>query len=646
MKKTHLVTFFVLLYNLAYSSTIEQDLQSQQDQIDSLAIAILNKQIVKIDSNDYTYFKKSARLYIKILNNKFSFKELNEFSIRNNHLIEGKLDNIEKLSALDHNLEIPIKEIDRNYIEWLSLKSMLYLNANKLITADSINNVLVNYLNDKPKDNLVIQKGTGLSLIPQCVFAVIKNDFESGFEKCKKVIDIAKNLKDTNLQIMAQYYMSEFYTITNDLDGFLKMVEYNYKLDSTRRKRSRYQAAVIRQWLDALIYIGNDTAKIEMLFKTLKHIPFQEFILLELQLRYLAKLTLDAPYMQRFMKKYNASNVAQMINNLDSVTQSNLTQNNYIHFLESASKVLYVHGFHKEALECLSKANRNIESLYGEKLSNDLAQIESDKIRQVKNAEIEVEKGKKRTATITSIAISTLLIVILISFFYQRKQSIKLASKNKEIEKQKTTIEQADKEKSLLIKEIHHRVKNNFQVVSSLIELQSRNIEDNKARELAEEGQNRIKSMALIHQRLYQNEDLLIQFDEYTHALVNEVSAMYDKEIETDIDAENFAFDIDTAIPLGLILNELITNAFKYGFEKSHKKLTVKFEKLETEYKMTVQDNGKGFKDDINFNTVKSLGLRLVKRLSQQLKGRAEINFTKGAAFEIYFKDTHMRNHM
>lgn len=227
-------------------------------------------------------------------------------------------------------------------------------------------------------------------------------------------------------------------------------------------------------------------------------------------------------------------------------------------------------------------------------------------------------------------------------YAYQRKKKT-----SKILDEKNKIIEKALQEKQLLLKEVHHRVKNNFQIVSSLLELQTKGIEDEKALSLANEGKNRVKSMALIHQKLYQNDTGLIDFDEYIKVLVKELSYMYasEKNVKTNINTENMEFDIDTAIPLGLIVNELITNAYKYAFNATKEnKLNISINKVnKEEYKLVVSDNGKGIDDSIDLAKVKSLGLRLVRRLTKQLQGKFTVNNTEGATFEITFKDTQKR---
>ena len=137
------------------------------------------------------------------------------------------------------------------------------------------------------------------------------------------------------------------------------------------------------------------------------------------------------------------------------------------------------------------------------------------------------------------------------------------------IKKQNIVIVEQNKEKDVLLKEIHHRVKNNLQIISSLLNLQTKNITEQSTLVAMVDGQNRVKAMALIHQKLYQNNDLAsIKFKDYTSQLLNQIASLYPEltSVKQQVISDDVELDIDTAVPLGLILSELITNAYKYAF--------------------------------------------------------------------------------
>ena len=197
-------------------------------------------------------------------------------------------------------------------------------------------------------------------------------------------------------------------------------------------------------------------------------------------------------------------------------------------------------------------------------------------------------------------------------------------------------------EKESLLKEIHHRVKNNLQIIANLLYLQSGKFEDENIKNVLEEGQGRVRSMALIHQKLYENEDLKsIPFGEYVLELVNEIKTSFGDQaahVNIKVDAEETFFDVDSAVPLGLIINELTTNAFKYAFDgKNEGQFSVFLTKSESEYELHISDNGKGIPDEIDIRKTRSLGLRLVRILSEQLEGVYEFESKDGLSFKLKF---------
>ncbi len=197
-------------------------------------------------------------------------------------------------------------------------------------------------------------------------------------------------------------------------------------------------------------------------------------------------------------------------------------------------------------------------------------------------------------------------------------------------------------EKEVLLKEIHHRVKNNLQIIYSLLNLQSRLVQDAGIKELLKDSQNRIRSMAIIHEKLYKSHNLAsINLEDYVNDLVRNLLSSYyivGRKVHFKSQIEPTIFlDIDTAVPCGLILNELISNACKYAFEPHCQgEITLQgFINAERQLVLILKDNGKGLPRDIELDNVKTLGLRLVKNLSHQLRGTVIIERQQGTQFYI-----------
>jgi PAS domain S-box-containing protein len=192
--------------------------------------------------------------------------------------------------------------------------------------------------------------------------------------------------------------------------------------------------------------------------------------------------------------------------------------------------------------------------------------------------------------------------------------------------------------KEIMLKEIHHRVKNNMQIISSLLSLQFRYITDEKYTEMIKESQNRIRSMALIHENLYKSGDLQnINFREYITEIVQQLSRSYGgQDIALTIKVDDVHVDIDTAVPLGLIINELVSNALKYAFPDNKGEITVILRAGDSIIELIVEDDGVGIPSTVDVRTTKTLGLQLVFSLVEnQLNGDINLERKKGTEFYI-----------
>jgi len=198
------------------------------------------------------------------------------------------------------------------------------------------------------------------------------------------------------------------------------------------------------------------------------------------------------------------------------------------------------------------------------------------------------------------------------------------------------------KEKDILLQEIHHRVKNNMQIISSLLNLQITYLDDKEAVNLLKESQNRVRSMAIIHEKLYQSNDFTkINLTEYINSLVNGLFYSYSikNHINSIINVDDVELNIETAIPVGLILNELVSNSLKHGFTTDSGEVYIKLKTIDDNYEMIVGDNGIGFPKDIDFKNTESLGLQLVNNLVNQIDGEIELNINDGTEFKITFPE-------
>ena len=225
-------------------------------------------------------------------------------------------------------------------------------------------------------------------------------------------------------------------------------------------------------------------------------------------------------------------------------------------------------------------------------------------------------------------------------------------------------------EKELLLREIHHRVKNNLQIISSLLNLQIPYIKDEQSIEFFKESQNRVKSISMVHEKLYQSKNLdKIDFGNYISNIITNLFQTYDVTqniIEYDLDLDDIKLNIETSIPCGLIITELITNSIKHAFPANvvHGPANEKFSSLATngsgssnekskiwvklypengKFTLIIKDNGIGLPEDLNFKNTKSLGLQLVNLLINQVDGSIELNLKNGTEFRMEFEELEYR---
>jgi PAS domain S-box-containing protein len=212
-----------------------------------------------------------------------------------------------------------------------------------------------------------------------------------------------------------------------------------------------------------------------------------------------------------------------------------------------------------------------------------------------------------------------------------------------ELKEANEKIRQSLLEKEILLKEVYHRVKNNLQVVNSLLHIQSKAIKDPAVLEVFRESQDRVRMMSLIHEKLYNSKDLLhINFSEYIQSLTDYLRQAYplvSKNIDVKIDSQKVFLGVDKAIPCGLIINEVMSNAYKYAFkDRKNGEIRISFSALDKgKFKLTIGDNGVGFPEDVDFRSSKSMGMVLINTLTEQIEGTVNLDRTGGTKYTIEF---------
>lgn len=318
-------------------------------------------------------------------------------------------------------------------------------------------------------------------------------------------------------------------------------------------------------------------------------------------------------------------------------------------------------GSFEEAYHFKAKFSALSDSIFSDRLSGQLAEQEAkyesaEKEKQLALKDLELEKKtteiEKSRIQLWALIIGFLLVVAIAIIFIQRfrieaRFHKKLESQNEELrrtyENLKATVISKE-EKEVMIKEIHHRVKNNLQIISSLVNIQANTVSDGEVQKMFREVQNRIISMSLLHEQLYKAPDLSdVDVEGYLKVLLESLLKIYadHTDIRVKLDIKVDSFGVDTLIPIGLLVNEVVTNSLKYAFKDlSEGEITMEMKPIDDsqeKYLLIIADNGVGLDKDKLDNFEDSLGMELIQTFVNQLDGTVEMDLEKGTKYIIEF---------
>jgi two-component sensor histidine kinase len=329
----------------------------------------------------------------------------------------------------------------------------------------------------------------------------------------------------------------------------------------------------------------------------------------------------------------------------------------YLKNLKLKAELLTLEGKYKEATQIFLNYNILSDSIaatekeilmLNQQIAFETNQLQQKIQQQEKEIALKNLHNERKNRQRTLLFISTLLLLSILVFMYFSINKIKsknkqLSEKNIEIMHKSEMLASTLKEKELLIKEVHHRVKNNMQIIMSLLKLQAEKVDDKRVEAYFSEARNRIQSMALIHEFLYKKEKMdFLQMDKYIEQLSQEIKYSFvqpNKDILLHTNCEPILLDFDTSIPLGLIINELVTNAFKHAFPEGVGQIWVSFKRMTKGYELTVKDNGIGTPNNFETKKQDSLGMELIRLLSEQINAELKMNHNHGFEVRIQIQE-------
>ncbi|ADV47551.1 signal transduction histidine kinase [Cellulophaga algicola DSM 14237] len=492
----------------------------------------------------------------------------------------------------------------------------------------------------------------------------------NNYEKNLITLELAES--DTKLSLASDQLLNLYETSKKKVLFFKDLAEANYRKNKTfndirdvlylflKNEDNYFQARIINTK-------GQEVLKIENMYNSIsiyehKYLEdksnryyFQESLKLKKGQLFISNLDLNIennkvelpyrPTVRFFTKIYSPDqDLLGIVGlNLNAETWLNGIGTNDINILNNANEVFYKESgrqdLYTKSKKDLTLRDTNGKPIYNVKDVIIMGMSTWTLYTSIHSAAVEekIKTNKKK-----SISFAVFLNLGLLFFIFTIHN---LYYKNKHISSLNNAINQRLDERNTLLKEIHHRVKNNLQVITSLLNLQSRNIKDEEVKSILKYSQYRIKSIALLHENLYRSEDLSkINYADYLKQLVNGLIVSMKgstNEIQLNLDVDTVHFNIDTSIPLGLIINELVTNSLKYAFTDGIGIICISLKRqASNSFLLRVSDNGKGFPKGIKFRDTDTLGLKLVHKLVLQLNGNIEKdNLQTGTAFIITFQE-------
>lgn len=586
-----------------------------------------------------SYFKKGLKIYINsgdkvqamntYYNLGYFYNQLEDYngaieSFTNAIELAKELDNKKRLADAYNNLGLIYYYIGHyekaisNHINSLKIREELGIPAGYTHV-----NLALDYLGQEDSEKALEHNFKALKAV---------KELDADPVKATALKNIGDIYSDINILDSAKFYYDSAFHIFKRLNDKVSMSRYFMVVGVLHQKKQEYSKAMARyqQALDSLpagsnnkllFAISNNMAN---LYLTLAdNNPVNKEQLLTKGITYARQLEEIAEELGTITHKVKAYNTLYELylktnNNAEALKYAD----KYIQFKDS----LVSEQKQKIISDALTKYETEKKELELKLTSSRL--LQSNTIRENQRIIIYLLVG--------GFIIISILIIVILNLYRKTKKS------NRELEVKSETISLQKDEISLLLKEIHHRIKNNLQIVSGLLELHSSDAESPESAEALEEAQSRIQSIALIHELLYQSEGFKeIVFSEFVQELANYVKDSFENKTKVGISIdvpEKVKFNIETALPLGLILNELLTNSFKHAFtDQQNGKIKIELRPENDKFILEVSDNGTGIPELADIRKSKTLGMKLIHTFSQQLKGEPKISAMNGFHFTLLF---------
>jgi two-component sensor histidine kinase len=580
--------------------------------------------------------QQEAELFASVLFNFASYGNYSDFlnttTLTNKKTIQ-KIFNFVERRVKDPKSK---KKVNMDYV--ILMNNLIFLLANDLEVRDAsiYFNKLQKYLGKIKKRDKDFERAELYLYEFEALLGTIETDVKKldlGFKRMNRAFELG----DTVLYMKYANWVCNKFISTDDLIGYNNFMFDVYR-NSINSKKSIHFAYVVDKLLNGLIFAKYEDNKfledrMFELYNDQKFKPKSYYIFL---FYFYIYLDADIVRIKPLVQQMGYPDLKALNNHLQNAVLPNLKNDDYTSLLIGLSRLFNKLNENDLAMDLMYQAIQGSEKSYSRDLAETLADYKTKDIKNEKERIIEKER-EKRDLYLKSGIFNFILFVltgILALALLRRKNILKVRNSENEI---------LVREKDLLIQEIHHRVKNNFELVSALLELQSSETESEEAKKKLFEGQARIQSLSLLHNKLYESnhstEVNMYQYISELAALILKSADLSDK-VKLQIQANDIQLDIDTTTPLGLIINELITNSCKHAFKGEGRwELHIALTRHHDDYLISYSEFGIQNNNELKLENKKGLGMMLIKNLVKQLHGNLETTYNEGTKVKLWFSD-------
>jgi two-component sensor histidine kinase len=593
---------------LAQIERAEQHILNQQ--FDSAKI-----ELARIPATNYTktlsrlsHNQKSEQDILKFvfnaqLNGEIQFKKLNKFIQQ------------EVQTPTDKN------KINLNYvlIKWQQINNLR--NELSVAEATSENIRLKKYINEFDNKDNNVQKANVYHSIHEIVLYLIQGDVAKSKKLCQHGLKNAIQLKDTNLILTAKYYLSNVHMAENRLDEYIVNCKESLEIENKLSIESHYYESTIHNLVDALIYKNNfDPTEIFDLLKLLRSKPSHRIYSYSLFAKLAGAIEKDSPIFNSILNLFEVKNLQEFCEKINDEAAGKINSNELFHLSSECSKALLKHKYYDEAFVYKNKCIDLTRKTYSKELSQSIADLKTQEIENEKEIQIEKAEQKSKYFIVIIILISIFLIISIYLLYRLREKTKKLNKRSRE--------------KEILLGEVHHRVKNNFQLIIAFIRLQQRYADKLSIQEFINQLEIKMNSMSMVHEMLYKDLDLeKIELGSYLNELGNYIIEAIESstiDIEYEVKGASISLTLDQAVPLGLVVNEIITNSVKHVTNESLS-ITVEISDFIDCFQVKIYDDGQGLPVDFNPTISHSFGVKVITLLMNQMNAKVEWSSLNGA---------------